>query len=432
VKRRKTENGQTGNGQTGNRQTGNRQTGKRANGTMISITGFLHRDVLRNLIRRWMYNQYSVRDAEALNRLVHFNNAFISRYLPVFSERIFKLTHDGPLQMRPSSRKADLKDVIVENCPYRHPRIDEMVAAYRADPGQFYRETPFHGLLYFSQEQDGPRIIGSSRIKRVRRLAEKTARRIIDAIFTSIRDSADAFARDRAAQFGVPLANLITSREQMVEEFQKAESRLLSDLKNGRPIALQDHLAIQDVAGVKVLVEDSAREAFMEGLGRLEDCDIIEVEEHRGRYNAVNLIVRYRPDKKALIAKPLSERMIRLMHNGGMSGEELHDHFRQFVISAEDHVHIEVIVCNYQEMLESEIGRCMHEDRILSQRLTQQYTGQLARNIEFLIAFLFAFAASPHTRIQELPIRLWARYLPDYFDEVLMGLFDLPHLEIME
>jgi hypothetical protein len=399
---------------------------------MISITSFLHRDVLRNLIRRWMYNQYSARDTEALIRLVHFNNVFVSRYLPVFSEQIFRLTHDRPIVARPSSRKADLKDAIVENCPSRHPRIEEMVTAYRSDPGQFYRETPFHGMLYFAEGSDGPRIIGTSRIKRVRRLAEKTARRIIDAIFVNIRDSADAYARDRAAQSGVPLANLITSREQMVEEFQKAESGLLSDLKMGRPIVLQDHLVIQDVAGVKVLVEDPLRDQFMAELRRLKDCDLIEIEAHSGKYNAVNLIVRYRPDRQALVAKPLSDRMLRLMHTSGMSGDQLQQQFKEFVLTAEEHVHIEVIVCNYQEMLESEIGRCMHEDRILAQRLTQQYTGQLARNIEFLIAYLFAFAASPHTRIEELPIRLWARYLPDYFDEVLMGLFDLPRLEIME
>lgn len=116
----------------------------------------------------------------------------------------------------------------------------------------------------------------------------------------------------------------------------------------------------------------------------------------------------------------------------GLGPEQVHEHFRQFVIQGEEYVHIEVIVCNYQEMLESEIGRCMHEDRIIQQRLTQQYNGQLARNIEFLIAYLFAFAASDRKELGELPIRLWDRYLPDYFDEVLMGLYDMPRLEVME
>ena len=83
-------------------------------------------------------------------------------------------------------------------------------------------------------------------------------------------------------------------------------------------------------------------------------------------------------------------------------------------------------------MLESEIGRCMHEDRITRQRLDQQYNGQLARNIEFLMEYLFAYPASSQTQLKELPLQLWNRYLPDYFDEVMKALFDIPSVEVLE
>lgn len=43
-----------------------------------------------------------------------------------------------------------------------------------------------------------------------------------------------------------------------------------------------------------------------------------------------------------------------------------------------------------------------------------------------LIADPFAFAALDRQELGEPPIRLWNRYLPDYFDEVLMGLYDMP------
>jgi hypothetical protein len=401
---------------------------------MISITSFLHRDVLKNLIRRWMYNQPSPGDADALNRLVHFNTAYVSRYLPVFADLIFRqVPTGGPISARVSRSKADLKDAIVVNCPLRNARIEQLISGYRADPGLFYRETPFHGALYFAESSEGrPRVIGSSRIKRVRRLAEKIARRIIDALFESIRHHADRLAFDRAVSIGLAKEALITPRDQMVEEFQKAESRLLMDLRQGHPIRMPDDMVIQDVAGMKVIIEDGFRDEFLSRLRNLAHCDLIEVEEHRGRYNAVNLIVRYRPDREALIAHPPGERLRRRMQAGGMPFADIHDQFKAFVLDAEEDVHIEVIVCNYQEMLESEIGRCMHEDRIMQQRLSQQYTGPLARNIEFLMAYMFAFAASSRTEIGALPIRLWERYLPDYFEEVLMGLFDAPRLEIFE
>ena len=87
---------------------------------------------------------------------------------------------------------------------------------------------------------------------------------------------------------------------------------------------------------------------------------------------------------------------------------------------------MEIIISTYQEMLESEIGRCIHEDRIIQQRLHQPYRGPLARNIQCLMEYLFTFPTSRQRVLGELPIKLWNRYLPDYFDEVLKELFRIP------
>jgi hypothetical protein len=164
----------------------------------------------------------------------------------------------------------------------------------------------------------------------------------------------------------------------------------------------------------------------------LPGSEVIEVEPHIGRYNALNLIVKYRPDRKRLCIPALGPDLIRLMQARGFTPEQTQAHFKDFVLSGEDTVNIEVIACSYAELLESEIGRCMHEDRILRQRQEQQYTGQLAQNIEFLLIYLFAFPASLKADLGRLPIRLWNRYLPDYFDEVLRALFGIPSVEILE
>ena len=106
--------------------------------------------------------------------------------------------------------------------------------------------------------------------------------------------------------------------------------------------------------------------------------------------------------------------------------------FREFLETGEEKVELEIILSNYQEMLESEIGRCMHEERIIRQRQEQQYTGQLARNVEYLMEYLFAFPASGQVGIEDLPIKLWYRYLPDYIDDVWKRLFSVPSPEILE
>ncbi len=98
--------------------------------------------------------------------------------------------------------------------------------------------------------------------------------------------------------------------------------------------------------------------------------------------------------------------------------------------SGEQTIRLEIIVSSFAEMLESEIGRCMHEDRIMRQRQDQHYDGHLARNIEFLLEFMFALPASCETRLDQLPIQIWKRYLPDYFDEVRRNLFRAPSVEL--
>ena len=121
------------------------------------------------------------------------------------------------------------------------------------------------------------------------------------------------------------------------------------------------------------------------------------------------------------------------MQGRGFSPDEANRAFAEFVRSGEEDVLLEIILSTYQEMLESEIGRCIHEDRIIEQRLRQQYRGPLARNIQCLMEYLFTFPSSPspcQRELGELPIKLWNRYLPDYFDEVLKQLFHIPTVRL--
>jgi hypothetical protein len=398
---------------------------------MITITSYLHRKLLRDLIRRWMHGEARPSDGEEIVRLVHFNNAYVARYLTAFSEAVFGRLHPDSLEARRARRKADLKDLIVENLENPSPRTVQLLKNYREFPEFYYRETPFHGNLYFSRE---PRAVylGSNRIKRVRRLAEKCARRIIDWMFIAIKRKAEALAEERARLLGIARQQMITTPEGMIEEFLRAESRLLEDLKHGVPMPDADGLVIQDVAGVKVIVENADRDRFLEMVASIPGCELVEIEPHSGVYNAVNLIVRLQPDRQRLLAQPLGEQLLAVMGSRGIDAADAARQFRNFVLSGERTVNLEVILSSYEEMLESEIGRCMHEERINRQRQEQQYNGQLARNIEYLMVYLFAFPASRQTVLEELPVKLWYRYLPDYFDEVLKKLFEVPSVEVLE
>lgn len=399
---------------------------------MISITSYLHRDILNDIIRRWMYGEVHPSDAAAISRLVNFNHVFVCRYLKTLSEKIFSGLHPGNLHTERALRKGDLKDIIVSRCPYRNPRIDDLIRRYRARPEGYYRETPFHAVLYFVQQSGGADYVGSCRIKRVRRLAEKVARKIIDRIFSAIKQHAEALADERASHLGIPRERLVTPPEEMIEEFLKAESRLLEDFRNRRPLQDGGPIMINDVAGIKLVLEDERREDLFSLLNRMDDCDVVEEEHHRGKFRAVNLLVRYRPAREEILARPLGGAALSFMRGKGLSDEEANRAFRDFVYEGEDRVSLEIILSNYEDMLESEIGMGMHEDRIIEQRRQQQYRGCLARNIEFLMVYLFTFPASPQQHLPELPIKLWNRYLPDYFDEVMKELYRFPQDGLVE
>ncbi len=394
---------------------------------MITINSFLHREAFSDIIRRWMYDESHPTDADLITRLVHFNHLYVSRYLEAFSETLYGQLHQEQLSYRSVQLKGELKDALVERVPYRNERIDELIRDYRLNPGRFYRETPFRGRLCFRHRDGALEYCGSSRIKRARRLAEKSARRIIDRMFVMIKRHADLMADERARLSGIPREHLITAPEDMTEEFLLAEKRLLDDLRLKRPIANGgEKLVINDVAGLKVILEEPEQQRLSEILNRLPNCRIVEEEKHDGQYNATNYIVRYRPSRDAILARPFGQGFLNIMQKRGLSPYEARQGFAAFVRSGEEDILLEIILSTYQEVLESEIGRCMHEDRIIEQRLCQQYRGPLAQNIQYLLEYLFVFPSSDKRDLGELPIRLWNRYLPDYFDEILKQLFHLP------
>ncbi|MBM4272349.1 MAG: hypothetical protein FJ139_09395 [Deltaproteobacteria bacterium] len=398
---------------------------------MITINSYIHRSVLYDIIRRWMYCEVYPSDVDLITRIVHFNNVYVFRYLKILADRLFGEVHRCEFSARPAFIKGDLKDIIIVNPPYFNARVNELINHYRHDPGRFYRETPFHAMLYFKRDHPADIYIGSSRIKRVHRLAEKAARRIIDQMYDAIKKHADSLAEERAKRLGIERYQLVTPAEEMIEEFLRAEDRFIDDLKHKRSVQDNEGLVINDVAGIKVIVEDSQQDGLIALLERM-NCRIIEEERHAGKYNATNLIVSFAPPKEKILSQPLGEKIVTIMEKRGMSPGQSNRDFAEFVDSGEESVYVEIIVSNYQEMLESEIGRCIHEDRIIEQRLRQEYCGSLAKNVEYLMEYLFTFPSSSRIEIGDLPIKIWNRYLPDYFEQVLWELFRIPRYNVLD
>lgn len=398
---------------------------------MIRITGFIHRQVLHDLIGRWMLDRFEPPDPTALMRLVHFNSVYVARYLPLLAEGLLQGVHGARITRRTCFTKGDLKDQLVAYLPGASERASRLVADYRADPGRFYRETPFRGTLFFADSEGQRRYVGSSRIKRIRRLAEKSARKVVDWMYEEILRQArcdprlpesDATIGDLA---GPPRLDLAHDLDRL-----DAQGRVLMHRLRAMPVpGWPRDVEINDVAGIKVVIAPEMQEHPLQVLLDM-GCRLVEREVHRGDYSAVNLLVDFCPDKERILAQGLPAKVVRVFAAHGISPCETRRTFETFVLSGEPAVRVEIICSGAEETLESEIGRCMHEDRIIRQRLGRAYQGHLSQNLEFLLEYLFALPAAPEARLDRLPVRLWERYLPDYFDEVKRTLFRVPSVEL--
>jgi hypothetical protein len=261
------------------------------------------------------------------------------------------------------------------------------------------------------------------RLKRFRRIAEKSSRYLVDFLFQQVKLRANELAGARAAGLGIPKTQLSTSIEEQVAEFTRAERRVLNAIRAGDMVAAVPTMHLNDILGIKVVADEPETSQLMEYLDQGQ-MTVVDREVHLGTYNATNVIVRYRWPREMALARPPFGRLAEILRSRGCSCD-IGAAYREFVATAEDDVLVEVIVSSYENMLESEIGRNMHEERILAQRQSRPYHGFLARNVEYLLEYMFRLCLSPVVDAGEIPIRLWTRYMPDYVDQVYQQLFGL-------
>jgi hypothetical protein len=392
---------------------------------MLYLESFVHRVRLAEIVSRWMVNQPKPADVAQLKTFVNFNSYVARIWVDLLARDVLAGLYGKEPQSFVTKTKGQLKDFVVEHLNYTNPRIEEMVAKYRRFPEDFYRETPFDGRVYYNTEGGQPVFVGSTRIKRFRRIAEKGARRIVDFMFERIRANADLLAEERAKRLGISKAQLITPPQEMEDEFRHAERRLIKSIKQGTIQSELPILSIPDVVGIKLITEKDQFDRLLALLKASPSCRLLEQEHHSGNYNAVNLRLAHMIPRELLAARPPSGGSLRVLAGRGFDPARVGAQYAEFLAGCEDHVLLEIIVCTYQEFLESEIGRSMHEDRVVSQRA--HYRAHLATNVRYLMDYMLLLCLSPGgDGLQDVPIKLWVKYMPDTIDKMIRGLFDVP------
>jgi hypothetical protein len=394
---------------------------------MLYLESFIHRVRFAEIVSRWMVNQPRPDDVRQLKAIVNFNSYITRIWVDSLAKRLLYNLYAKEPFCFPARTKGRLKDFVVKHPLYTNRRIEEMLRRYRRFPEDFFRETPFDGMVYYTREAGQPLFMGTTRIKRFRRIAEKGSRRIVDFMFERIRGHADDLAAERAKRLGITKDQLITAPEEMVDEFRHAERRLIKSIKRGTIQSELPILSIPDVVGIKLIVEADQYPRLLDVLTSNQACTLLEQERHSGNYNATNLRVAYTLPKEMLLKNPPSGHSLNVLAHRGFDPSEVAAQFAEFLDTSEDHVLLEIIVVNFHDFLESEIGRSMHEERVLEQRSNQTYRSPLATSIRYLMDYMLTLCLSPgDLETVDVPIKLWVKYMPDTIDRLIRDIYNVP------
>jgi hypothetical protein len=382
------------------------------------ISAFLHKNELFELTNRWLSNQLEKDDPLQITRIITYDSFTAWERLLLFVKEMNRYLPGLAFHERISTKK-ELKDFICASASESPPpRTRQLIEAYRAMPEYYYIGSPITALVFHDEKG---RLTGMCRFKRVKRIAEKASRYATRYITERIREAALKLAAPSGS-----------CKQPTRETMALAERDILPAFKANGLRLPKKIMTIKDVLGLKLIQNGISVAALEDVLSRLPGTTIIEKEVHSGNYNATHYVVELIVDP-AHIRKRFRERP----GNGayryrGLPATRLTGDFNRFLETGARTVQVDLIFTTLEEMIESEIGRSMHETRIVRQRRVQDGCGNITTNIEYIIEFLLAVGMSPATRIDEIPIKIWGRYLPDTLSNEIRKLYRLPEYSIVD
>ncbi len=389
------------------------------------LTGLSQRRRLFNIAMRWLTDDPGADDARSVTEIFVYEGALAVPAARRFMDEIYGEVFDGPLSRRPIRYKHELREAALEAIGEPTPRQYQLMQAYHDNPEAFFPRMPMDGAVI--EAADG-RMVGTMRIKRPRRVAEKTSRRMAEFLVGEIRSRAEELARRRAARHGVSMERLGPSPREEEREFVEAERHVAEAFRRRTIRIPADALHIDDVIGFKIIGTEDDLERAESAIARHPAAVVAEREEHRGpRYSAVNILVDLTLPPVAELACWGARYDWSFAAHRGLDPDQVRAGMAAYADSGARAIRIELILTTFDEFLESELGRSIHEYRVLEQRNSREYRGGMAKNGELVIEFLLSVAFAPTVEIDEIPVKMWGQYLPETLSHAIRRLHRREH-----
>ncbi|MEJ5375340.1 MAG: hypothetical protein WHX93_02035 [bacterium] len=384
------------------------------------LSGFVHREQLFELTRRWLCARLEPDDGLLITRTLICDGFVLGETLEAIIRKLLAAFHQGSFELKRIHFKGELRETLCKSVQEQTPRVMELIQDYRKRPEFYYKDVPINGVM--ALDQDG-RLLGLYRLKRPRRIAEKANRYIANWIFQMVQQKARRLAEERARVLRIPLELLLTPEEEMAQEFIRAEKEIAESFRDGRIQMDRSALTINDIGGIKIVADQQTLARLEELLEEGPYWEVVEKEEYKGEYRAKSFVLKHRWDKDGVCKAFMEKEGWKRYLNRGIPEQELAKGIGAWLEDASPELYLEVMFSTFPDMVESELGSCIHEERILAQRDTKVYKGYIPANVEFLVEYLFSLGLSPKTQIDSLPILLWGRYLPETMISKIRALY---------
>ncbi len=384
------------------------------------ISAYLHRRQLMQITQRWIADRLEDEDALQLTRILTYDSFVAWHSLVDFVQTLTRRLGHPRVRQLPLYAKKDLKDLITTPAEATSARVDELIRNYRRTPEFYYVGSPMAGYLFHDPQG---RVLSLCRFKRVKRIAEKASRYAALYLDAHLRGTQRRLEGDGANETAPPAP---------AAAGDESEKALVRQICQGGISLPREAMQIQDVAGAKIIDRGFGPQGLEAAISRWRGVAIVDKEVHRGVYNAVHYTVRLDIDAPSIIEAFAASPYQATCRRRGLPVERGRADFEGFLDSGAGHLSLDLILTSFEELIESEIGRSMHEARIFRQRQERALYGNIPVNIEYILEYLLAVGLSPVVKIDEIPFKIWGRYLPDTLSFCIRRLYGIPEFSLID
>lgn len=372
------------------------------------LTALTQRDQLFDLAVRWLRGRPEPRDGRLLTLAFLIDPLVTAPVVENFLRDVV-----GPegraLRIDHVRTKEGVRRRIADSWPHLTIHATDLLSQFCRCPERYYPTTPVDLFVVTSGEHDLRAMV---RFKGITRIADKVARRVTKSMEPEIRRRADALA------LGIP-------RPLDDDLLLEAEHEVCRDLTAGSLSLTRTDLLIHDLLGAKLVGDAAAIGRFEERAFRHPGVVSVQRSEHRGAYRDTRLVVELQcPSPSATVGRLLT-RDWRSSRNRGLAPDDVLRAIPGYLKTAEASFFVEVILTTPEDLVESEFGRGIHEERTERQRGDLRGVRQLSTNAALITLSMLFVAIGPRIEIPQPPIKLHGRYLPDTVAMLLSRAFDL-------